>query len=343
LFSYLVNGDFLVAQNFKYVVFFVLLAAIAFFVYLLFINQELVLANIAPIILLAFFAWIVYKYDFILQLKDYERAVIYRFGKVHHVGGPGWAWVWPILETIDRVDLRVKTIDVPKQHVVTKDGVEVTIDAIVYLKVKKDSQSVVNSVIEVEDYAKASQLFIVSSLRDVVGSMMLSDVISNIEVINAKIKENLEQISKNWGIVVESIEISDVEIPETVLNAMHDEKAAVQQKLARMERALAHKAEIEAVKEAASNLDDKALAYYYIKAIENMSNSKGSKVFFPSEFTKLAASFSNSADNKTRDKENSAANDKMMDKYKDILKDYIDTSVEKSRKQEKEDKKGKKK
>jgi len=330
----------LAAQKFKYVVFFVLLAAIAFFAYLLVLNQDFVIQNLAFILVLAFFAWIVYKYDFILQLKDYERAVIYRFGKVHHVGGPGWALVWPILETIDRVDLRVKTLDVPKQHVVTRDGVEVTIDAIVYLKVKKDSQSVVNSVIEVEDYAKASQLFIVSSLRDVVGSMMLNDVISNIEVINAKIKENLEQISKNWGIVVESIEISDVAIPDTVLNAMHDEKAAVQQKLARMERALAHKAEIEAVKEAASNLDDRALAYYYIKAIENMSNSKGSKVFFPSEFTKLAASFSNSADSKTKDKNSSKS---ILD-YKNVLKEYIDKSVEKAKESDdKKNKKGKKK
>ncbi len=328
------------AQKFKYVVFFVLLAAIAFFAYLLVLNQDFVIQNLAFILVLAFFAWIVYKYDFILQLKDYERAVIYRFGKVHHVGGPGWALVWPILETIDRVDLRVKTLDVPKQHVVTRDGVEVTIDAIVYLKVKKDSQSVVNSVIEVEDYAKASQLFIVSSLRDVVGSMMLNDVISNIEVINAKIKENLEQISKNWGIVVESIEISDVAIPDTVLNAMHDEKAAIQQKLARMERALAHKAEIEAVKEAASNLDDRALAYYYIKAIENMSNSKGSKVFFPSEFTKLAASFSNSADSKTKDKNSSKS---ILD-YKNVLKEYIDKSVEKAKESDdKKNKKGKKK
>ncbi len=315
------------ADNFKYVVFVVLLAAIAVSIYLLVINQEFVIANIAWIVLLAFAAWVVYKYDFILQLKDYERAVVYRFGKVHHVGGPGWAIIWPILESIDRVDLRVHTIDVPKQHVVTKDGVEITIDAIVYLKVKKDNQSVVNSVIEVENYTKASQLFIVSSLRDVVGSIPLSEVISNIEVINAQIKTNLEQISKNWGIVVESIEISDVEIPETVINAMHEEKAAVQQKLARMEKALAHKAEIDAVQESASKLDDRALAYYYIKAIEGMANSKGSKVFFPSEFTQLAQSFTNSTNSNTASK----SGVKGAEYYKELLKQYVDESVEKAK------------
>lgn len=326
-------------QNFKYLVFFALILLIVIFAYTLFIFKGFVLQNLLWLLLLGVFAWLVYKYDFVLQLKDYERAVVYRFGKVHHVGGPGWAWIWPIFEIYDEVDLRVKTVDVPKQHVVTKDGVEVTIDAVVYLKVKKDNQSVVNSIIEVEDHEKAAQLFVISALRDVIGSMMLSDVISNIEVINAQIKENLEQIAKNWGIVVESIEIKDVEIPETVLNAMHEQKAAVQQKLARMERALAQKAEIDAVKEAASQLDDKALAYYYIKAIENMSNSKGSKVFFPSEFTQLAQSFANS----TSTSKKGAVN---IDDYKGMLRDYVDSAVKKSRKAEKEEKskkKGKKK
>jgi regulator of protease activity HflC (stomatin/prohibitin superfamily) len=325
----------LAAQNFKFIVFFALIALILFSAWILLVNKEFVLQNLLWIFLLAVFAWIIYKYDFILQLKDYERAVVYRFGKVHHVGGPGWAWVWPVLESVDEVDLRVKTLDVPKQDVVTKDGVEVTIDAIVYLKVKKDNQSVVNSVIEVEDHEKAAQLFVVSSLRDVIGSMMLSDVIANIEVINAQIKENLEQISKNWGITIDSIEIKDVQIPDSVLNAMHEQKAAVQQKLARMERALAHKAEIEAVKEAASQLDEKALAYYYIKAIEGMANSKGSKVFFPSEFTQLAQSFANSTSSKK--------NGINIGDYKDLLRDYVESAVKKANRSERDKKKKKKK
>ncbi len=312
------------AQSFKYLVFFALLATLIISVYAIIVYQNFLITNIVWIVILAIFTYLVYKYDFILQLVDYQRAVIYRFGKVHHVGGPGWTWVWPVLEKTALVDLRVKTLDVPKQHVVTKDGVEITIDAIVYLRVKKDNQSVVNSVIEVEDYVKASQLFVVSSLRDVIGSMMLSDVIANIEIINAQIKENLEQISKNWGIACDSIEIKDVEIPEIVLNAMHEQKAAVQQKLARMERALAQKAEIDAVREAASSLDEKALSYYYIKAIENMSNSKGSKVFFPSEFTQLASSFAQ-ATGRSNNKDGSK-----IEHYKNMLKDYVDASVKKA-------------
>ena len=324
------------AQSFKYLVFFALLATLAISLYAIIIYQNFLITNIVWIAILVIFTFIVYKYDFILQLVDYQRAVIYRFGKVNHVGGPGWTWVWPVMEKYALVDLRVKTLDVPKQHVVTKDGVEITIDAIVYLKVKKDNQSVVNSVIEVEDYVKASQLFVISSLRDVIGSMMLSDVIANIEVINAQIKENLEQISKNWGIVCDSIEIKDVEIPDVVLNAMHEQKAAVQQKLARMERALAQKAEIDAVREAASSLDEKALAYYYIKAIEGMANSKGSKVFFPSEFTQLASSFAQATGKSGKDATK-------VEYYKNILKDYVDSSVKKATGNEKSKPKSSKK
>ena len=314
----------------KFVIFAGFVIAIFALIGLAIMFQDLLIANVFWIAALVVFLLVIWKHDFfLLQLIDYQRAVVYRFGKVQRVGGPGWVFLWPGIEDYDLVDLRVKTIDVPKQEVVTKDGIEVVIDAIVYLKVKKDNQSVVNSVIEVEDYQKAAQLYVVSSLRDVIGAITLSEVISNIEIINSKIKENLEKISKDWGLTVDSVEISDVQIPQSILDAMHEEKAAVQQKLARMEKALAHKAEIEAVKEAAAGLDEKALAYYYIKAIDNMSQGKGSKIFFPAEFSRLAESFSGAGLLGGR------GDKKMDDKaayYKEMLKKYVDASVKKAKK-----------
>lgn len=318
------------AHNLKYIIFLgiivlglVLLATAVSYV-------DLILSNILWLAILLLFLYIIYQYDFLLQLLDYERAVIFRFGKINRVGGPGWAFLWPVIETSKLVDLRIKTIDVEKQEVVTKDSIEIEVDAVIYLKVKKDSQSVVNSIIEVEDYVNASRLYVISALRDVIGSMTLSEVISNIEVLNLRIKENLEKISSGWGIAVDGVEIKDVQIPETVLSAMHEEKAAVQQKLARMERALAHKAEIQAVKEAAAELDDKALAYYYIKAIEGMSKGKGSQVFFPAEFSKLAGAFSKSVpDTSNKEKKIISTADQ---KYKTVLKKYIDGAVKKAKK-----------
>ncbi|NMA44259.1 MAG: hypothetical protein GX950_00390 [Candidatus Diapherotrites archaeon] len=316
------------SKSFRYIIFFILIILAVFLISTAIQYSDVLLANLFWLALLGVIAYIVWKYDMILQLLDYQRAVVYRFGKVNRVGGPGWTFIWPIIEEADIVDLRTKTIDVPKQDVVTKDGIEISIDAVVYLKVKKDNQSVVNSVIEVEDYVGASQLLVVSTLRDVIGSIKLGELISSIELVNAQLKEALERTSKNWGVTVDSIEIKDIQIPETVLSAMHEEKAAVQHKLARMERALAHKAEIEAVKEAAKGLDEKALAYYYIRAIENMSKTKGSKVFFPAEFANLAKSISASTD--LSDKEKKGLVEK-NEYFKKLLKNYVDSAASKSK------------
>jgi len=110
---------------------------------------------------------------------------------------------------------------------------------------------------------------------------------------------------------------------------MHQEKAAVQQKLARIEQAEAHKVEIRAVKEAASELDEKALAYYYIKAIETMSQGKGTKIFFPAEFTKLAGALTGLSTD-TSPKERKVIK-KTQTKYQKVLKEYINKSVKKSK------------
>lgn len=317
----------MVNASLKYVVFLAVIIIGALVLGTAISFSDFLISNVYWLIILAIFLYVIWKYDFILQLVDYQRAVIYRFGKVNRVGGPGWTFLWPVIEKSEVVDLRTKTIDVPKQDVVTKDGIELNVDAVIYLKIKKDRQSVVNSVIEVEDYAEASRLYVISALRDALGTMVLSEIISNIEIVNAQIKENLERLSKDWGVEVDAVEIKDVQIPETVLNAMHQEKAAVQQKLARMEKALAHKAEIEAVKDAAKGLDSNALSYYYIKAIENMSNSKGSKVFFPAEFSKLAQAFSSSQLEKIGES-------KDVGEYKKLLENYIETAVSKSKKVE---------
>jgi len=325
MFKEVLTGEIVADKNFKYVIFLIAILFVVIMLGSIVAYSEIIIANWYWFLILIIFLYFVTTYDILLKLVDYERAIIYRFGKVNRVGGPGWAFILPFIESYNLVDLRTVTLDVPKQDVVTSDGIELSVDAVIYIKIKKDKQSVVNSVIEVQNFKEASKLFVISAIRDIVGSMTLSDVISNIEIINAQVKENLEKISKEWGLSVESVEIKDVQIPKVVLDAMHEEKAAVQQKLARMERALAHKAEIEAVKEAAGDLDQKALTYYYIKAIEGMSKNKGSQVFFPAEFSKLAGVFASS-------KADVPKLEKANENYKQVLKEYIDKSVAKTKK-----------
>jgi len=267
----------------------------------------------------------------LLKLKDYERAVIFRLGKFNRVGGPGWTLILPFIEAYKRVDLRTRTLDVERQDTITKDSIEVTIDAVLYIKVKKDEESVKNSVLEIEDFETAAKTFVVASIRDAVGSMGLSEVISNIEAINKQVQAGLEEITKEWGVRVISVQIKDVDIPQTVLEAMHKQKAAVQEKLARIEKASAHKAEIDAVKEATEGLSDKALNYYYLKALEEMSRGKSTKIIFPLEFSSLASSIGSSIGGKQ-------SNDQMVETMKKALDVYVSKAVAEAKKKEKKKK-----
>jgi len=315
-------------KQLKALIFFGLIFLIIIAIALFFFFSKQIIANIFLIILLIAFILILWKAQTIIFLEEFERAVISRFGRVNRVGGPGWTFILPFIESYKKVDLRTKTIDVEKQDVITKDMVELKIDAVLYLHVKKDSDAVIKSVVEVEDFSFAAKTLVVSAIRNLVGSMTLAEVISNIDVLNEKLKKELEKIANKWGIEVEAVEMKDVDIPKVVVDAMHAEKAAIQEKLARVHRAEAQKAEIEAVQAAAEKLSDKTLAYYYIKALEEMSKGKGTKIIFPLEFSRLAETIAGkerllSIDSKT------------INDYKKILEETIENAVKKAKEKEK--------
>ncbi|MFH1256907.1 MAG: SPFH domain-containing protein [Candidatus Diapherotrites archaeon] len=276
------------ARQIKQVFFLLMVALVFFLLFLLLQFQEIIVQNLVLVAIAAAILFLLWRYDYVLQLKEYERAVIFRFDKFHRVVGPGWVVIFQPIDEYVKIDTRIQTVDIPKQDVITADGIELNIDAILYVRVKKDAESVYRAVIEVEDYKRALVLYVLASIRDIVGSMPLNEVISNIETLNTKLKEGLTAISKDWGVECTSVEIKDVQIPKTVMDAMHEEKAAVQRKLGRMEEAKAHQAEIDAVREAAEQLSDKALAYYYIRALEKLGEGKSTKFIFPMEISRLA-------------------------------------------------------
>lgn len=318
---------------FKEAVFYGLLAALLLLIYLAIAFSD----HITRIAIIAAFLVLMVllfkKYDMLLMLKEYERAVIFRLGRLNRVGGPGWCLMVPVLESANIVDLRVKTIDVSRQEIITKDGIEVEVDAVIYMSVKKDKQSVINSVIEVDDYVKAASTYVVASIRDVGGDMTLTEVISQIELLNKRLKENLSTLTKGWGVNVEAVEMKDVNIPRTVLDAMHEEKAAVQRKLAKFEEAEAKRYEIEAIKKAAEELSDKTLSYYYIKALEEIAKGKSTKFIFPLELSRLAENISSKIGGAVSKKE---IQEELVDKYKEVI------AEEKGKKKAKPKKKAKK-
>lgn len=299
-----------------------LIVLLGYFLVNLFLSANVILKTIIGIIaIIIIISAIVVKFGGILFLNEYERAVILRFGRLDRIGGPGWTLIIPGIEKALPVELRTQTIDIPKQDVITKDNVMVTIDAVVYMRVNKDPKDIVNAVISVENYREAARLFIKAQIRDVIGTMTLSETVSNINDLNEKLKKELQQVSKDWGIKVDSAEIKEIKIPDEVIDAMHKQKAAIQRKLATMEDAQGEHEKIKAINSAASELSDKSVAYYYIKALEEMSRGSSSKIIFPMEFTKLANILTGKIE--ANPKEQSQAED-FLKKYGSVIDKYLE-------------------
>lgn len=294
------------------------------------IMDESIKQIILIVLIVVAFVFLLFSANIILQLKDYERAVIFRFGKVNRVGGPGWTVVLPFIEKYSYVTLRTQVVDVPIQQIITKDNIKVTIDAILFLSIENNKESIINSIVKVEDYKKAASYFVVAMLRDILGEFVLTDVISNTENINKKITEEIKHVAKEWGIRVNSVEIRDLQIPEEIVESMHKQKAAVQKKLAIFEEAESEKAKINAIREATESLSDKTILYYYIKALEKVGEGQSSKIIFPMELTNLLQNISekiNSGNPRINTKEK-----KELTEYLPLIQSYLEKTEKKKRK-----------
>lgn len=163
-------------------------------------------------------------------VNEYERVVIFRLGRLSGVKGPGLFLIIPIIDTVVKIDLRVVTIDVPKQAVITKDNVTVSVDAVVYYQVIEPAKAVN----EVENYKYATSTLSQTTLRDVIGQIELDDVLSKRDQINLKIQELLDISTDPWGIKVTGVTLRDVSIDDTMLRAIAKQAEAEREKRARI-------------------------------------------------------------------------------------------------------------
>lgn len=149
-------------------------------------------------------------------LREYERAVVFRLGKYKHTKGPGLIVLIPFIDKIERVDLRVLTINVDKQEVITKDNVTVNVDAITFFRVMDAEEAV----IQVERYIHATSMLAQTTLRSIVGQVELDELLANREKVNKNIQEIIDRQTDPWGIKVVSVEVRDVVLPENMKRAM---------------------------------------------------------------------------------------------------------------------------
>jgi regulator of protease activity HflC (stomatin/prohibitin superfamily) len=165
-------------------------------------------------------------------VQEYERGVIFRLGRFVGIRGPGFILLIPFIERMVRIDLRVVTMDVPSQECITVDTVTVKVDAVVYFRVMKPEDAVLN----VEQYIRATSLLSQTTLRNVVGQSDLEDLLAHRDKINEKLQTLIDEGTEPWGIKVSMVEVRDVQLPDTMQRAMAAQAEAERERRAASRR-----------------------------------------------------------------------------------------------------------
>ena len=175
-------------------------------------------------------------------------------------------------------------MDLPPQEVITADEIRVSADMIVYYKIKDPEKAVVS----VRDFEETVKGFVYASLRDIASNLTLNELYSEIEKVNDIVKVKIEPMTSDWGIDIIDVEVQNLRIPEPIQAAMHMRRRAKEEWAAAQYQARAQRTLIEAIADAASKLDDKALQYLYIKeALPKLAEGESTKIVFPTAFPKL--------------------------------------------------------
>ena len=212
-------------------------------------------------------------------LREYERGVIFRLGKLLGAKGPGLVFLIPLVDRMVKMDLRVVTIDVPKQEVMTRDNVPVTVDAVVYFRVVDP----VAAVVKVENYLKATSLIAQTTLRSVLGQAPLDDLLSQRESINLKLQEIIDRQTEPWGIKVTAVEVKDVVLPDSMKRAMAKQAEAERERRAKIVNAEGEFQAAEKMVQAAAMIAEQpiALQLRFLQTIREISSEHNTTTFLP--------------------------------------------------------------
>jgi len=215
------------------------------------------------------------------QVQEYQRAVIFRLGRSKRGGavGPGLFFIIPCMDTIQVVDLRTVSFDVPPQEILTKDSVTVAVDAVVYYKINNPMKSVIN----VTNAASSTRLLASTTLRNTLGTKTLQDILSDREDIAKSILDHLDSATDPWGIKVERVEVKDVRLPQQLQRAMAAEAEATRQARAKVIEAEGEQKASRALKEASDIISSSpaALQLRYLQTLSSISAEKNSTIIFP--------------------------------------------------------------
>ena len=212
-------------------------------------------------------------------LREYERGVIFRLGKLLGTKGPGLIFLIPIVDRMVRMDLRVVTIDVARQEVMTRDNVPMTVDAVLYFRVIDPAAAVVR----VEKYLKATSLISQTTLRSVLGQAELDELLSQRDKINLRLQEIIDRQTDPWGVKVTAVEVKDVALPDSMKRAMAGQAQSERERRAKIINAEGEFQAAEKLVQAASMISTQpiALQLRFLQTMREISSEHHTATILP--------------------------------------------------------------
>ena len=212
-------------------------------------------------------------------IYEYKRALKFRFGKYIKILQPGFRWIIPIVETIQVVDIRVITINIVSQEVMTEDNVPCSIDGVLFFRISNPEKAV----LEVEEYTFAITQLAQAALRDVCGKVELDTILSKREKMGKNIKSIVEQETKEWGIEINDVKIKDIQLPENMRRMMASQAEAERSRRAQIILALAEEQAAGKLLEAGKLIDQSpsAIKLRLYQTLSNIAAEKNSTIIFP--------------------------------------------------------------
>jgi len=227
----------------------------------------------------------------IKQINQYQRGVKFTFGRFTSIMQPGWRLVFPIIQSYEKVDMRVKAVDVPDQNAITRDNVSVMVNAVIYYKVS----SAQSAIIEVEDFFYAISQYAQTTMRNIVGEVTLDELLASRESVANRIKEIVDKETDAWGLKVINVELKDIKLPSDMERTIAKQAEAEREKRAVIITSEGELAAAQNMASAAKILasSDGALHLRTLQSINDISSDKSNTVVFavPLEIIKAMSGF----------------------------------------------------
>jgi regulator of protease activity HflC (stomatin/prohibitin superfamily) len=212
-------------------------------------------------------------------LREYERGVVFRLGRIIPVKGPGLVIIWPLIDKLVKVGLRVVTMDVPSQDIITRDNITVKVNAVVYFRVMDP----IKAITEVEDFYFATSQIAQTTLRSILGQSQLDDLLSKREEVNNELQKVIDFQTEPWGIKVTAVEVKNVDLPVEMLRAIAKQAEAERERRAKVIHAEGEFQASQKLADAANIIATapSAMQLRFLQTLAEIATEKNSTIIFP--------------------------------------------------------------